>query len=197
MEKLENKVELTGEKNSEKLTLFISELDKNIFPDNTLQIKQLSSINAEASHNYEKDKDNNITEHYYAINQNINELKNENELSLFGIASHEVRHRVQLQILSESELFTKEKLAIVDTIDYKPFKELEDKKKKKLSEQLEDIVEDIENEKGQELSKNDYDAVIVATISRFLKYNEIPIHKIAKIINKNPNQIKQELEDLQ
>ena len=187
-----------GQSKVEILKGYISEIDSHSFPEKPLCIRvdEKNTINAEAAHHYEKDEAGNIIEHYYIINKGINN-KDDNNNSLFGIAIHEVRHRAQLEVLDQKDRFKKENLNLLDNIDYKPLKELKEKNDKDISEQMIDIIEKNEIKKEQKLSPNDYDAVVVATISRLLNRNKIPSSKITKIlIKKTPQEIRDALSNL-
>ncbi len=188
--------------NSEKLECYLKEIDSEIFPGKELVIKHSQDepdveIKAEAMHHFDEKKNNEDYEnHYYMIN---NELDNEeeDEFALFSIAAHEVRHRVQLQTLKKEHLFTQENIDILDDIKYEPFEKVKSQNKKEISERLSEIIKEMEEKKKSKLSKNDYDAVIVASIARFLKRNELPTAQIAELlITRKPEDIKKGLEKI-
>jgi len=187
-------MEIIAEKektNIEKLKGYISEIDSHSFPQKPLSIEvdEKNTIKEEAAHIYEKDEAGNIVKHYYMINKDLDN-KQDSDYSLFGIAIHEVRHRAQLEILDQKDLFKKANLKLLDKIDYKPLKELREKNNKEISEQVIDIIKKIENKKGKKLSSNDYDAVVVEAISRLLYRHETPTYKTTKIlIKKTPQEI--------
>lgn len=188
--------------NSEKLNNYLKEIDSEIFHGKELEIKYSQEepsveIKAEAMHHFDERKPNGDYEnHYYMINNKIDNEEIE-DWDLFSIAAHEVRHRVQLQILGKEELFTPENTKILDEIKYKPFDKLRAQNKKYLSEKLEEIIKNMEERKKSELNKNDRDAVVVASIARFMKKNNVPTKQIAKfLITKKPEDIKEGLEKI-
>ncbi len=180
------------ETNIEKLTDYLSKIDQNLFPEKPLEIKEVQ-MEAPASHNYEKDQNGNIKIHYYGINKNLNEAKDDNDYSIFDIATHEVRHRVQLEKLDKNDLFTRENLNELDSLKYGSLKNSE--KNEKILTQLNKLIKDIDPE--DKMSGNDYDAFIIASFAKLLKRNNIPPTEIAQnIIAKSREDIIKKLEEL-
>jgi len=179
--------------NVEKIIENLEELDSTIFPEKPLLIKQGEIMEAEAVHHFDKDEQGNLINHYYGIKKGLDE---QDETSLFGIASHEVRHRAQHQKLNE--IFTEKNLHLLDEIEYEPLKKYSQENKKEVSKLVKDIIQEIEDEKGRKLSGNDYDAVVVEALAKFLKRDGIPTSKIALfLIAKEPREIKKGFEMIQ
>ncbi len=174
--------------NLERLNENLRELDQILFPEKPLPIKQNEFMKVPAMHHFDKDSQGNLTNHYYATRNYL--LDEENEIALFGIASHEVRHRVQHEKLNE--IFTEKNLDLVDKIEYEPLKKYSQESNMEISKSIKNIIQNIEDEKGKKLSRNDYDAVVVETLARFLRREGLSTSEIALfLISKEPRQIKE------